>query len=126
MPKVPPEYAPLVSVVEPSSTGRATETRVSANAVFASLRAVNEAPPSICEPLKVIVPAGAVAPPTPTSPPADPEITLAAADVTVVLARIPYVELVPIVRGVVAANDGDSLMKKSVEVAAKKMENKVA
>ena len=89
MPKVPPEYAPLVSVVEPSSTGSATETRVSENAAFASLRAVNEAPPRICEPVKVIVPVGAVAPPTPTSPPALPEILLGFELVTPVLARTP-------------------------------------
>jgi len=35
MTNVPPEYAPLVSVVEPSSTGRETEVRRSENAEFA-------------------------------------------------------------------------------------------
>lgn len=46
MPNVPPEYAPSVSVVPPSSTGRAVEARTSVNAVFASLKAVRKAPPS--------------------------------------------------------------------------------
>ena len=89
MPNVPPEYEPSVSVVRPSSTGRAVEARRSVNAVFASLKEVIEAPPRTSDPVLVIVPVGGVAPPTPTSPPAVPEISLGVALVTAVLARTP-------------------------------------
>ena len=127
MPNVPPEYAPSVSVVPPSSTGRAVEVRTSVNGVFASLKAVREPPPSTTDPLVVIDPVGAVAPPTPTSPPAVPEIVLAAALVTPVLARTPYVELDPMVKGVVAANEGGvSTITKSPEAIKKSEATKLA
>lgn len=75
----------------------------------------------------MIDPVGAVAPPTPTSPPAVPEIVLAAALVTAVLARTPYVELDPIVKGVVAANEGGvSTITKNPEPIKKSEATKLA
>jgi hypothetical protein len=76
---------------------------LSDNAPDAAVKAISDAPPRIVVPDVVITPVGAVAPPTPISEPAVPVIPEAVALVTAELARTPYVDAVPILRGASAA-----------------------
>jgi hypothetical protein len=90
-------------VVPPNSTPVTVPPRLSANALDAAVKAVIDAPPRTVAPEVVITPVGAVAPPTPISVPAVPVIPDAVALVTAELARTPYVDAVPMLRGASAA-----------------------
>jgi hypothetical protein len=96
-------YAPGVFVVPPSSTPVIVPPRLSDNALEADARAVIETPPNTVAPDVFITPVGAVAPPTPTSEPALPEIDEVDALVIAAFARTPYVDAEPMLRGASAA-----------------------
>lgn len=87
----------------PSSTPVTVPPRLSAKALDAAVRAASDAPPRMVVPDAVMGPDGAVALPTPMFPPADPETVEAVALVTPALANTPYVEAVPMLKGVSAA-----------------------
>ena len=76
---------------------------MSDSAPDAAVKAVSDDPPRTVVPDVEITPVGAVAPPTPISEPAVPVIPEAVALVTAELARTPYVDAVPILRGASAA-----------------------
>ena len=63
-------------------------------------------PPRTVDPDVVMTPDGAVAPPTPISEPAVPVMEEAVALVTAELARTPYVDAEPILRGASTACAG--------------------
>ena len=97
-------YAPGVIVrPAPSSTPVTVPPRLSAKAPEAAVSAASDAPPRTVDPVKAMVPDGAVALPTPIFPPAVPEIPEAVALVIPALARTAYEEAVPIFKGVSAA-----------------------
>ena len=79
----------MIDLPAPNSTAVGVPPRLLAKAVDAAVKAVREDPPSICTPDAVIDPVGAVAPPTPISPPAVPVTVLGVALVIAALASTP-------------------------------------